>query len=130
MNCDNPLLSSQSWLDALGCSPADVAAGTEVTFYPGKRFVEGSPRNNALHNTAYRMLGGIRGDMMEGWKYDAYFQYANTHASNTYDNDGVIPNMQNALFAIDDSSGNAICRDAIARVRRAAFRSTSSSLAA
>ncbi|HOP20380.1 MAG TPA: TonB-dependent receptor plug domain-containing protein, partial [Amphiplicatus sp.] len=35
VNCDNPLIPSQSWLDALGCTPADVAAGTEVTFYPG-----------------------------------------------------------------------------------------------
>ncbi|MCB9955767.1 MAG: TonB-dependent receptor [Caulobacterales bacterium] len=115
VNCDNPLLSSQSWLDALGCSPADVAAGTEVTFYPGKRFVEGSPRNNSIRNTSYRILAGIRGDMMEGWNYDAYFQYANTAASNTYDNDGVIPNMQNALYAVSDGAGGVVCRDPLAQ---------------
>ncbi len=117
VNCDNPLLDSQSWLDALGCTPADVAAGTEVAFYPGKRMVEGSPRNNSLRNTSYRLVGGMRGDMWgaEGWTYDAYFQYGTTRGSNTYDNDGVIPNIQNALFAVDDGAGGAMCRDPLAR---------------
>ena len=53
--------------------------------------------------------------MMEGWNYDAYFQYANTAASNTYDNDGVIPNMQNALYAVSDGAGGVVCRDPLAQ---------------
>ncbi|MEZ5916063.1 MAG: TonB-dependent receptor [Parvularculaceae bacterium] len=93
-----------------------TAAG-DVAFYPGKRMVEGRPRNNSLRNTSYRLVGGLRGEMwgLEGWNYDAYFQYATTRGSNTYDNDGVIPNMQNALFAISDGAGGVMCRDPIAR---------------
>ena len=93
-----------------------TAAG-DVTFYPGKRFVEGSPRNNSIRNTSYRMVGGLRGEAMEGWNYDAYFQYATTRASNTYDNDGVIPNMQDALFAVSDGAGGVMCRSASARAQ-------------
>ncbi|MEZ5981608.1 MAG: TonB-dependent receptor [Parvularculaceae bacterium] len=96
-----------------GSGVADPNANAIV--YPGKRFVEGSPRNNSIRNTSYRILAGIRGDMMEGWNYDAYFQYANTAASNTYDNDGVIPNMQNALFAVSDGAGGVVCRDPLAQ---------------
>ncbi|MCA8888521.1 MAG: TonB-dependent receptor, partial [Parvularculaceae bacterium] len=126
VNCDNPLISQDigpsgySQLDAIcgdGTAGSGSTAAGDVAFYPGKRMVEGSPRNNSLRNTSYRLVGGLRGEMwgMEGWNYDTYFQYATTRGSNTYDNDGVIPNMQNALFAVDDGAGGVMCRDPIAR---------------
>ncbi|MEZ5920565.1 MAG: TonB-dependent receptor, partial [Parvularculaceae bacterium] len=83
----------------------------DVIFYAGKRFVEGSPRNNALRNTSYRIVGGLRGEAFPGWSYDAYFQYGTTRSSNTYDNDAVIPNIQDALFAVSDGMGGVTCRN-------------------
>jgi outer membrane receptor protein involved in Fe transport len=132
INCDNPLMSDQQ-AGLIGCTAAQRAGTDPVSndvsgFYPGKRFVEGDPRNNALRNTSYRLVGGIRGEVMPGWNYDAYFQYGTTHASNTYDNDAVIPNIQEALFAINDPGpdgiqgnaddpGTTICRSASARAQ-------------
>ncbi|MCB2111962.1 MAG: TonB-dependent receptor [Parvularculaceae bacterium] len=89
----------------------------DVTFYPGKRFVEGNPRNNSIRNQSYRIVGGVRGEAFEGWNYDTYFQYGTTRGSNTYDNDGVIPNMQDALFAVSDGMGGVQCRSASARAQ-------------
>ncbi len=133
VNCDNPLISSApgpsgySQLDAICGTDLDMddvpdagsgsTAAGDVTFYPGKRFVEGQPRNNAIRNTSYRILGGLRGEAMTGWNYDAYFQYGTTRGSNTYDNDGVIPNMQEALFAESDGMGGVQCRSASARAQ-------------
>ncbi|MEZ5920058.1 MAG: TonB-dependent receptor [Parvularculaceae bacterium] len=93
-----------------------TAAG-DVTFYPGKRFVEGLPRNSSIRNTSYRLVGGLRGDAFPGWRYDAYFQYGTTRGSNTFDNDAVIPNIQDALFAVSDGMGGIQCRSASARAQ-------------
>jgi outer membrane receptor protein involved in Fe transport len=124
VNCDNPLISSDigpsgfSQLDAIcgdGTAGSGSTAAGDVTFYPGKRFVEGSPRNNSIRNQSYRLVGGVRGEAMPGWEYDASFAYGTTNGSNTYDNDGVIPNIQNALFAVSDGMGGVQCRSAAAR---------------
>lgn len=124
VNCDNPLISSTpnasgiSQLDAIcgdGTAGSGSTAAGDVSFYPGKRFVEGSPRNNSLRNQSYRIVGGMRGEAFEGWNYDAYIQYGTTRGSNTYDNDGVIPNIQDALFAVTDGAGGVQCRSASAR---------------
>ena len=39
--------------------------------YPGRRNVEGGGRNDDLEHTAYRIVGGIRGDLDRGLSYDA-----------------------------------------------------------
>ncbi len=126
VNCDNPLISATpgasgfSQLDAIcgdgTAGSGDTAAG-DVAFYPGKRFVEGLPRNSSLRNQSYRILGGLRGEAMPGWNYDAYFQYGTTRGSNTFDNDAVIPNIQEALFAVSDGAGGIQCRSASARAQ-------------
>jgi outer membrane receptor protein involved in Fe transport len=117
INCDNPLLSAQQ--QSLICSPAQIAAGDDAGFYVGRRFIEAGPRFDSIRLTSYRMLGGLRGEVpgMEGWDYDVYFQYANTHNSQTYNNDAVTPNLQESLFAVDDGAGGVQCRSASARAQ-------------
>jgi outer membrane receptor protein involved in Fe transport len=119
INCDNPLMSDQQAF-AIGCTALQRAGADPVSndisgFYPGKRFVEGEPRRDEIRLTSYRIVGGVRGEIVPGWDYDAYFQYGNTHNSQTYNNDAVIPNIQNALFAVSDGAGGVMCRDALAR---------------
>ena len=127
INCDNPLISSApgaggySQLDAL-CGSFDmngaVIPGSGVntgtaTLYPGKRFVElGAGRNNDLRLTSYRILAGVRGDIFEGWTYDAFFQYANTHNADRYENDASITRMVRALDVID-VGGVPTCRSVV-----------------
>lgn len=117
VNCDNPLLDTpgSNWLDALGCTPADVASGAEVPFVAGRRFVEGDPRDDAINLSSYRLLGGVRGNVWDAWAYNAYFQYGVTHNTHILENDAVITNIQNALLAVGDGAGGVQCRDPQAR---------------
>lgn len=119
VNCDNPLLDTpgSNWLDALGCTKADIASGAEVSFLPGRRFVEADPRDEAINLTSYRLLGGVRGHVSDAWAYDAYFQYGSTRNTHILDNDVVTDNIQNALLAIDDGAGGVQCRDPQARAQ-------------
>ena len=124
INCDNPLISASpgasgfSQLDAI-CGVTDlngaiipgsgVAAGS-ATLYPGKRFVElGTGRNDHIRLTSYRILAGVRGDFMDGWSYDAYFQVANTHNAQRYENDASLTRIKRALDVID-VGGVPTCR--------------------
>lgn len=118
INCGNPLLSAAQL--PLICTPAQIAAAAadntdpagNAYLQPGKRLVEGAPRNNAIRNTAYRLLAGVRGEAMEGWNYDAFFQYANTAASNRYENDVSTVRMLRALDVVD-VGGVPTCRSVV-----------------
>ncbi|MCB2098792.1 MAG: TonB-dependent receptor [Parvularculaceae bacterium] len=127
INCDNPLISNTagaagySQLDAI-CGSFDlngaVIPGSGVntgtaTLYPGKRFVElGAGRNDHIRLTSYRIVAGVRGDIMEGWTYDTFFQYANTHNAQRYENDASITRMVRALDVID-VGGVPTCRSVV-----------------
>ena len=50
INCDNPFLPSANLAD-IGCGRAEIAAGTDVTMYIGRRNVEGGGRQQAFANT-------------------------------------------------------------------------------
>jgi len=109
INCDNPLMSAQQASIICG---ANAGLPVNATLYPGKRLVEGNPRNNALRNTSYRLNAGVRGDVMEGWTYDAFFQYATTVANNQYQNDVQVSKMLRALDVID-VGGTPTCRSVV-----------------
>lgn len=122
INCDNPLISTTPGAAVGGASQLDIICGTgapgsgvaagTATLYPGKRLVEGLPRNNALRNTSYRINAGVRGEIMEGWTYDAFFQYATTVANNQYQNDVSTSRMLRALDVID-VGGVPTCRSVV-----------------
>jgi outer membrane receptor protein involved in Fe transport len=110
INCDNPLLSMTQ--ATIICGGNAGVPGTTGTVYPGKRLSEGLPRNDHIRLTSFRVVGGVRGEVFEGWNYDAFFQYANTHNAQQYENDVIIPNMLNALDVIDVGAGPQ-CRVAV-----------------
>ena len=55
INCDNPFLPVNS-LATIGCGPAQVAAGTDVPFYIGRRNVEGGGRQQSFANSSFRAV--------------------------------------------------------------------------
>ncbi len=116
INCDNPFIQGTPGIaltDVFGCSAADIAAGTDVTgITASHRNIEGGPRNSRLENSAFRIVGGLRGDFGEGvWSWEAFGQYSETSDTSISTNDFIIANLQQAFFAVDDGAGNVVCRD-------------------
>ena len=63
----------------------------------GRRNVEGGARTYDFKHTNYRMALGVKGDLFEGWNYDAYGQYYYTNFSNVNGNDFSYEKIANAL---------------------------------
>ena len=121
VNCDNPLLDTSAagglnlLTDVFGCTPGEIAAGTEKDFVTAShRNVEGGPRNSNLDNDALRLVTGLRGQT-GGWDWEAFFQYSKTSDTDVSTNDFIIENVQNAFFVVDDGMGGVQCRDEDAR---------------
>ena len=109
INCDNPLLSAQQY-DLIcaqrGFASTDIASMTIL-----RRNIEGGPRTNQIRHTAFRMVGGVRGDINENWKYDVYGLYAENIGSESYINDMNVDRIKDALDVITDPvTGQPVCR--------------------
>ncbi|MFL0357387.1 TonB-dependent receptor domain-containing protein [Erythrobacter sp. GH1-10] len=117
INCDNPLIQGTPGIDlateVFGCSAQDIADGViKANQFMSHRNVEGGPRNSRLENSAFRIVGGLRGDFGDGvWSYEVFGQYAETSDSSLSTNDFIIANTQQALLAVDDGNGNVVCSD-------------------
>lgn len=117
INCDNPFISGTPGIDlateVFGCSAADIANGVvKSNLFASHRNIEGGPRNSRLENSAFRMVGGLRGDFADGiWAYEVFGQYSETSDSSLSTNDFIIENLQQAFLAVDDGAGNVVCSD-------------------
>jgi iron complex outermembrane receptor protein len=134
INCDNPFLSAQQ-LATIGCGAAAHLAATTIdpsTITPdnpggspfladenrvplaiGRRNVEGGGRQSDFHNASFRGLIGSRGDIAEGWTYDASVQFSRTSANQLTLNFFALPKIQRALDAVRDANGNIVCRSVV-----------------
>ena len=121
INCDNPLLSTQQFNTI--CVPSntfvDANGVTRAAAYIGRRNVEGGGRSDHLEHLAYRVVGGIRGDLLKGVSYDTYFQFGTTRLSEVYQNDFSVSRIQMALDAVANPAvggvvgvpaGTPVCR--------------------
>jgi iron complex outermembrane recepter protein len=97
----------------------------------GYRTVPLGPRQNQDDRNAYRIVGGVRGDIGGGWSYDANYMYARTKNSQRQNGNIAISNFiaatttafQNPTtgaisatpFAGVAGGGNLVCADASAR---------------
>nr|WP_298895283.1 TonB-dependent receptor [uncultured Altererythrobacter sp.] len=122
VNCDNPYLAGSAgtargqnftYYDIYGCTAQDIIDGTIVDGVTvSHRNVEGGPRNSRLENSAFRLVAGLRGDFADGvWAYEVFGQYSETSDTSISTNDFVIANLDQALLAVDDGSGNVVCLD-------------------
>ncbi|HKX91297.1 MAG TPA: TonB-dependent receptor [Sphingomicrobium sp.] len=110
INCDNPLLSTQQFNTI--CVPAntfvDGQGVTRAVAYTGRRNVEGGGREDHLEHQSYRIVGGIRGDVLRGVSYDTYYQYGTTKLSQVYLNDLSVSRIQMALDVIANPAVNGV----------------------
>lgn len=116
INCNNPFLQGSPGLNlaaVYGCTAQDIADGTIIPFATAShRNVEGGPRNSRLENSAFRLVGGLRGDFGDSvWKYEIFGQYSETSDTSVSSNDFITANVQQAFLAVDDGTGNVVCID-------------------
>ena len=132
LNCDNPLLSAQEI--------STICRGDNTFFRPGvvnpttglpsplaivhigRRNVEGGGRDDDLEHTDYRIVAGMKGDLLRGLSYDAYYQFGTSRRSETYFNDFSVTRLQRAIDVIANPAtggvagvpvGAPVCRSAI-----------------
>jgi len=124
INCDNPLLSTQQ-LNTI-CVPnntfVDSQGITRAIAYTGRRNVEGGGRDDNLEHTAFRIVGGVKGDLLKGVSYDAYYQFGTTRLSQIFQNDFSIQRLNRALDVVANpavggvagvAAGTPVCRAAL-----------------
>jgi outer membrane receptor protein involved in Fe transport len=108
VNCSNPLLSAAELAQWCGGS----TAAPDATLIIGRRDVEGGPRQQSLTHTDWRIVVGSRGEIVDGWKYDAYAQQGEVQFTSTFSNDVSWNAIQNSLL-VDSVNGVPTCRSVI-----------------
>ena len=124
INCDNPLLSTQQF-NAI-CVPnntfVDAQGVTQAIAYVGRRNIEGGGREDHLEHTAWRVVAGMKGDLLRGLSYDAYYQFGTTRLSQTYLNDFSVTRLGRALDVVANPAvggvagvpaGTPVCRSSL-----------------
>jgi outer membrane receptor protein involved in Fe transport len=107
INCSNPLLSAAQGA-ALGCIAPGAGSLQTVTAALAKRNVEGGGRQDHLEHTDYRLVAGMKGQIAEGWSYDAHYQYGATIYNEFYLNDFSRSRTQMALNNCQNPDGSAV----------------------
>jgi iron complex outermembrane recepter protein len=86
-------------------------ADVEQAFvFIGRRNVEGGGRQDNINHQAYRIVGGMRGDIALGMSYDAYYQRGRTNRNSRYENDFSITRLGRAIdvIAVDPETGDQV----------------------
>jgi iron complex outermembrane recepter protein len=113
INCSNPLLSAQQ--RGVLCTPAQITAdaaapgSNSADVEIGRRNIEGGGRQSEYRHINFRVVGGMQGDIADGWKYDAYasYYYVDAYAANlNYLN---YQSISNALQVTSNASGQPVC---------------------
>ena len=107
VSCGNPFLSAQQQ-GILGCTPAMIAANTDVNMQIGRRNIEGGGRISDYEHTNYRAVAGFKGELTKAWNYDAYGQYYYTTFFNSNDKYFNYANIDNAL-QVTGTRANPVC---------------------
>ena len=116
LNCDNPLLSAQQ--KALVCNQfntfVDQNGITRARVAINRRNVEGGGRRDDLQHTDYRIVGGMKGNLLKGLQYDASYSYGKTILAETYRNDFSVNRLTSALDVVTDpATGQPVCRSVL-----------------
>ncbi|HWJ58394.1 MAG TPA: TonB-dependent receptor [Sphingomicrobium sp.] len=141
INCDNPLLSAQQLAQVCrtgnflgenivrdrtgvvtaitGTPTVFTDSATGATFNRAhlqinRRNVEGGGRDNSIEHTSYRIVAGMRGDLLRGLSYDAYYQYGTTRLTSISQNDFSVRKLNEALDVVTDpTTGLPVCRSVL-----------------
>ncbi|WP_213981792.1 TonB-dependent receptor [Sphingomonas sp. dw_22] len=89
------------------------------------QFGDNNQRVSTIDRQSFRIVGGFNGDLSDKWRFEAYFEYGQTTASQQTTGETNVINFADALNVVPDlydinSNGNtteAICASAEARAR-------------
>jgi outer membrane receptor protein involved in Fe transport len=118
--CKDPLLTADERSQI--CSPANLAAQTPaggptptgINMYIGRRNVEGGGRVASFRTDNARLVLGVKGDINDGWTYDAYVQRNTVDFAIANQNYFSNSNINKALDVITDpATGLPACRSAV-----------------
>jgi len=84
------------------------AGVTSATF--GRIGNDFGPTRAQSERETFRIVGGLKGEIGAGWIWDAYYQYGQTDYSQAISNNKINANYTRAIDAVDDGSGNIVCR--------------------
>jgi iron complex outermembrane receptor protein len=108
----NPLVPQYLW-DRISDNNADGARD----YYFTRRMSDIAVRSNKVERDTFRLLGGVKGALGGSWNYETYYAYGSTKEAQTGTGGVNVLNFRNALEAIPDGNGGAMCRDATARAQ-------------
>jgi len=106
VNCSNPYLTAAE----LGQWCGGSTAAPDVNLIIGRRNVEGGNRQQDLTHTDWRVVLGARGEIVDGWKYDAYAQQGEVQFVSSFLNDLSWTSIQNALLVDNVPGLGPTCR--------------------
>ncbi|MEE3623623.1 TonB-dependent receptor [Nitrospirillum sp. BR 11752] len=111
INCDNPLMSASQASTLCGSA---AGTPTDAQSFIGYRLTgPGSqPRRDDLRHIDYRGTFGLRGEVWDGWNYDANFLYSKTIVNETYLNNVDNTKAQRALEVVN-VNGVPTCKSVI-----------------
>jgi iron complex outermembrane receptor protein len=93
----------------LTAAPYQIQNGLAQLIF-ARRNIEGGPRQDNYTHTAYRGVLGLRGEITEGWTYDAYGLFSQTRSLDFHNNDTSTALIQNALLAVKNPAGQVVCQ--------------------
>lgn len=80
-------------------------------YYFTRRLAEFGPRHATVNRDTFRLATGLKGSFGD-WNYDSYLVYGRTTEQQDSTGQVNVLNFRNALEAIPDGNGGAMCRDA------------------
>lgn len=96
------LLNSRTGDDPL-LAGSGAAEGVRI----GYRFLGTGLREQSFTNEVYQMLGGVRGEIAPGWRYEAYYSYGKTTIDQAAKGNVNVQKVQQLLEAPD--GGTSLC---------------------
>jgi iron complex outermembrane recepter protein len=122
INCvQDPLLTTQE--RATLCSPANISANhglfpnnpaNDVSFYLGRRNVEGGPRLDSYSSESFREVIGVKGAFEDVWQYDVHGQVGLTNFQDVQGNMFAAPQVVNSLNVVTNpASGQPVCESVL-----------------
>jgi len=104
-----PVLNYTNSTRPVGAAAYQIQGG-DAQILLARRNIEGGPRQDNYTHSAYRGVLGLRGDITEGWTYDAYGLFSTTRSLDFHNNDTSTNLIQNALFAVRNAAGQVVCQ--------------------
>ncbi|MEM7690536.1 MAG: TonB-dependent receptor [Pseudomonadota bacterium] len=135
LNLNNPFIPdaiAQRFGDALGLSAAEFAAARNTTSGPTladgsanpdyvqfgtqirRRTIEIGTRNSDFTTTLFNLVAGFRGSITDSIEYDVFGTYGESERVQIQSGFARLPRLQQALLAVPDGAGGAVCIDASA----------------